>query len=230
MDNFIKVIPNIISDEVCDSLIEDFATLPAADGEIASSSELINNNRGRNDYSIGLHWSHDYDTDESTAIKMKYCELIMPIIAEQTFYYLGDYGQKLPVPLELDSIKMQKSTAAKGGGFHAWHFENEGCQSDDITRRMLVWMIYLNDIPIGEGETEFLYQGIRLQPKRGDLVIWPAGFTHTHRGNPVYTTDKYIITGWQSWPTPDDANAFINEGRAAWVEAQAKKSQESLEV
>jgi hypothetical protein len=230
MDNFIKVIPNIISDEVCDSLIEDFATLPDIDGDIASSRESKNSILGRNDYSIGLNMGHQYDTEESIATKKEYCDLIMPIIAEQTFYYLGDYGQAFPFPLELDSIKMQKSTAAKGGGFHAWHFENEGCQSDDITRRMLVWMVYLNDVPVGEGETEFIYQGIRLQPKRGDLVIWPAGFTHTHRGNPVYTTDKYIITGWQSWPTPDDANAYINKDRAAAVEAHAKKSQEALEV
>ena len=63
MDNFIKVIPNIISDEVCDSLIKDFATLPDVDGEIASSRERINNNRGRNDYSIGLDMGHAYEDE-----------------------------------------------------------------------------------------------------------------------------------------------------------------------
>lgn len=222
VDNFIKVIPNAISDKDCDSLIKDFASFPDVDGEIAASREYKNSIQGRNDYSIGLTCGHNYDTEESIATKKKYCELIMPIVSEETFYYLEDYGQSFPFPLELEDCKMQKSTAAKGGGFHVWHFENEGSQSDKITRRMLVWMIYLNDIPVGEGETEFLYQGLRLQPKRGDLVIWPAGFTHTHRGNPVYTTDKYILTGWQLWPTPDDANAFINKGRAASVEAQAK--------
>ena len=28
------------------------------------------------------------------------------------------------------------------------------------------------------------------------MVIWPAGFTHCHRGNPPLDRDKYILTGW----------------------------------
>ena len=66
-------------------------------------------------------------------------------------------------------------------------------------RRLLNYLVYLNDVPDGEGETEFLNQGLRNQPKKGNLVIFPAFFTHIHRGNPVYTTDKYIATGWMLW-------------------------------
>jgi hypothetical protein len=28
------------------------------------------------------------------------------------------------------------------------------------------------------------------------MVIFPAGFTHTHRGNVSKSGDKYIITSW----------------------------------
>ena len=28
--------------------------------------------------------------------------------------------------------------------------------------------------------------------------IFPAGFMHTHRGNPPISNDKYILTGWFS--------------------------------
>ena len=28
------------------------------------------------------------------------------------------------------------------------------------------------------------------------MLIWPAQFTHTHRGNPVYNCTKYVATGW----------------------------------
>ena len=56
-------------------------------------------------------------------------------------------------------------------------------------------MLYLNDVKEG-GETEFLYQHKRYQPKEGTLLIFPAGFTHTHRGNPPISNDKYIVTGW----------------------------------
>ena len=36
----------------------------------------------------------------------------------------------------------------------------------------------------------------RVQPKKGLLLIWPAYFTHKHRGNPPLKGEKYIATGW----------------------------------
>ena len=61
--------------------------------------------------------------------------------------------------------------------------------------RLLTWMLYLNDVDEG-GETEFLYQSMRVKPKQGTLVIWPAALTHAHRGNPPLSNIKYIVTGW----------------------------------
>ena len=89
-------------------------------------------------------------------------------------------------------VKVQKTEPK--GGFHKWHTEQGVGRSSNA--RCLVWMIYLNDLPEGEGTTEFLEFGLKLQPKQGMLVLWPAGWTHTHRGNPVYTQNKYIATGW----------------------------------
>lgn len=88
-------------------------------------------------------------------------------------------------------IKLQKTPPR--GGYHVWHCEQGALEQAD---RVLVWTIYLNDIPDGEGETEFLWQGLRVKPKAGTVCIFPASFTHTHRGNPVYSCDKYIATGW----------------------------------
>jgi hypothetical protein len=59
----------------------------------------------------------------------------------------------------------------------------------------MVPMLYLNDVEEG-GETEFLYQSMRISPKQGTLVLFPAAFTHTHRGNPPLKGDKYFITSW----------------------------------
>ena len=87
-------------------------------------------------------------------------------------------------------IKIQKTCA--GEGYHIWHYENGGIQPRN---RTLGFMMYLNDGYEG-GETEFLYQHRRIQPKKDRLLIWPAGFTHTHRGNMVLKGEKYIITGW----------------------------------
>jgi hypothetical protein len=79
------------------------------------------------------------------------------------------------------------------GGFHTFHGENIAWANKN---RVMAWMIYLNDVEEG-GETEFLYQQVKLKPTKNTAVIWPGGFTHLHRGNPPMST-KYILTGWIS--------------------------------
>jgi hypothetical protein len=53
----------------------------------------------------------------------------------------------------------------------------------------------LNTVEQG-GETEWLYQGVRIPATQGTLVVWPAGYTHAHRGNPPLSGEKFLLTGW----------------------------------
>ena len=78
------------------------------------------------------------------------------------------------------------------GGYKQWHNERGEHQAH---QRALVWMTYLNDVPEG-GETEFLYQNMRLPAAQGTMVIFPPAWTHPHRGNPPLKGIKYIITTW----------------------------------
>lgn len=81
-----------------------------------------------------------------------------------------------------------------GHGYHNFHFEKN---TGELSNRVLATMMYLNDVLEGDGgETEFLYQNLRIQPKAGRVLIWPADWTHTHRGNPPLAGDKYIATSW----------------------------------
>lgn len=93
----------------------------------------------------------------------------------------------------LRSMKIQKTLP--GQGYHIWHFE-----SDSIERcsRIAAWSLYLNTVKEG-GETEFLYQHKRVSAEMGRLVIWPATYTHIHRGNPPLEGEKFILTGWVEW-------------------------------
>ena len=88
------------------------------------------------------------------------------------------------------TYKIQKTNI--GGGYHVWHYE---ASDRNCCQRLLTWILYLNDVHEG-GETEFLYQHMRVKPEQGTLVIWPTAFTHTHRGNPPLSNEKYIATGW----------------------------------
>ena len=102
-------------------------------------------------------------------------------------------------PLSSTTYKIQKTPP--GGGYHVWHCEDSGFLYRD---RVLTWMVYLNDIPLGNGgATDFLYQKMSLQPTAGTIVFWPAAYTHMHRG--AFLTgdvDKYIATGWFNREAP----------------------------
>ena len=89
-------------------------------------------------------------------------------------------------------------------GFHQWHTERSMI-SQEASRRHLVFMTYLNDVS-NKGETEWLYQQIKVKPKKGLTVIWPTDWTYTHRGIPSPTETKYIITGWYSYVEESNDN------------------------
>ena len=105
-------------------------------------------------------------------------------------HYCTIYDSLGSVPLTSWHVKMQQTP--EGGGYHVFHHEDG---SYNEAHRTATWMIYLNEDFEG-GETEFFYQKRRIKPTTGTVVIWPAGYTHTHRGNLVLKGTKYIITGW----------------------------------
>ncbi|MEQ1761229.1 MAG: 2OG-Fe(II) oxygenase [Vicinamibacterales bacterium] len=86
---------------------------------------------------------------------------------------------------------------APGGGYKIWHCERWG-KGMPAAARHLVFMTYLNDVE-DAGGTEFLYQGVTVQPRKGLTLIWPSDWTHHHRGVVSPTEEKYIITGWFSF-------------------------------
>lgn len=107
--------------------------------------------------------------------------------------YTTEYPTLRSSRISTVDVKMQRTPP--GGGYHVWH--DERCEWG-VDHRQVVWMIYLNDMPEGEAETEFYYQKLRLNPKAGRVVLWPAAYTHVHRGNIVFSQNKYVLTGWFS--------------------------------
>lgn len=84
-----------------------------------------------------------------------------------------------------------------GDAYNPTHIEEGGPREGKI-QRILAFTTYLNDINEG-GETEFVYQGIKVKPKKGLTLIWPAGWTHPHHGIPAPNETKYIATGWAGY-------------------------------
>ena len=104
--------------------------------------------------------------------------------------YVERYGIEFDGPIYNDVFKIHK--VKKSEGYHVWHYEKDYV---DCLDRLMVYMTYL-EVPEKGGETEFLHQSLRIDPVVGRTLIWPAGFTHMHRGNPPLDGEKMYITGW----------------------------------
>ena len=132
------------------------------------------------------------------------------IIGSAFEYYAREYQgvTNSSDPVSSWTCKIQKTNA--GGGYHVWHCEDGAFVYRD---RVLTWMIYLNDIPAENGgATDFLHQKCSFQPTTGTMVMWPATYTHMHRGS-FLTGDipKYIATGWFLREPGNVTNRIIGE-------------------
>lgn len=191
-NDFIGIYNSVYEDGFCDHIITEFERL-SKDGSSYTRQE---SEKGIDKHHKDDH--HIFANNENISLK-KFNNLS----SEKIFFdglqkcYI-DYSDKYSVlkdhNLNCSSMKIQRT--GRGGGYHVWHAEQGS--SEDAKDRGLAYMLYLNDIPPDAfGETEFLYQERRILPTKNTLLIWPAGHTHAHRGNPVYGNNyKYVITGW----------------------------------
>jgi hypothetical protein len=185
IDHYIGVYDNVITEEQCQEIIDKFEAINASSWrnnfEVQDGGDqFANSDLGRKDTSLFFQIvakPHGKFIHEAVGKCME----------DYTSHYIGLKG----TPLISYCVKVQKT--APRGGYHVWHAEHAG--DEGSMRRAVVWALYLTTHE-NEGETEFLQQGIRVAPQAGRVVIWPASYTHPHRGNPVYDADKYIATGW----------------------------------
>tara|TARA_B100000780_G_C21102547_1_gene444998 strand:+ start:895 stop:1479 length:585 start_codon:yes stop_codon:yes gene_type:complete len=181
-DGFIGIFDDAFLPQYCDDLIKYFNI---------SGSKFVNATQGLKHYNdMDELYLHDPLTVQD--VPEGFIEYFYQVLWNDIFpVYLKEFSVlKNAQPLTGFGLKMKK--IAPGGGFHDWHYESIGERSP----RKVVVQLYLNDIDEA-GETEFLYQNKRISPKKGRLLLWPADWTYTHRGNPpIGKEDKYILTTW----------------------------------
>ena len=185
--DFIGMYDNMLSKERCQEIIDKMEFhMDINPSEIRNGKEQFSNGDvGRKDYQIFANKVFGGISQDINKI----LDICIRAYSDE-FFILKDIGK-----IRSDEIKLQKTPPR--GGYHVWHCEHGAGRGHE--GRVLAWTLYLNDVPDGEGETEFLWQGVRVKPKTGTVCIFPASFTHAHRGNPVYSCDKYIATGWYNF-------------------------------
>lgn len=188
LDDFIGVFDGVFSEEYCNAWIKHFEEADAG-GLSYNRAQGMNRESHVNadqavDYAISRFY-HNHDMKlECSEFNGKFWDICYSLYAEKFSIIKNADIHKIY------TVKIQRTKPKEG--YHVWHCEDLNRVSRD---RLLTFIVYLNNIEDG-GETEFLYLSKRVKPKAGRVVIWPAGFTHTHRGNPPLKDTKYIITGW----------------------------------
>ena len=182
--DFVGVFNNLYTKTYCDQVIEFFDKYQEA-GFTKNRQDFEGVKKTfKDDSFIFMSESRYLDSLLTEEFFKKFWEVAYPLYAKH-YAPIVESGHH-----SIYENKIQKTLP--GQGYHTWHYEST---DRNHCHRLLTYSVYLNDVEYG-GETEFLYLGRRIKPTVGTLVIWPAAFTHTHRGNPPLNSTKYIMTGW----------------------------------
>lgn len=188
--DFIAVYSDVYPEGYCQHLISEFERLVQGGAGINRQRGEGADRHRKDDMQLGLnikaHKTLDFN-DKDTV------DLFFDGLQRCYEEYTNTYSVLKDGKIRGSTMKMQRTYP--GGGYHVWHGEQGNNAHAD---RVLVYMLYLNTLALEEaGETEFLYQQTRLRPQENTMIVWPAAYTHAHRGNVVHGSNaKYIVTGW----------------------------------
>ena len=191
-DPFIYVKDNDLSDEFCEHIIDKFEKQPLSirsPGVVGYGQRI--DEKLKKTYDLWLYndienWrKEDKEFFERLAENLEcYTEHIKEIHPILHYYTSEDI-------MKDTGYQIQKYVKSEGGHYD-WH--HDFMLKKTLGARMLTYIWYLNDVKEG-GHTEFV-NGVKVEPKRGRLCIFPATWTYLHRGCVPISNDKYIVTGW----------------------------------
>ena len=192
-NDFIGIYHNIIDSDLCNKFIEFYEwaisnQFGTASWEPGFENQAHGSERRDTTIYSPVKFIHNdvYRENFPNEITSKYFEILNHCLNEFIIFH----SLKINYALKTQIYKLHKVRPSEG--FHKWH-----CEHDPISNptRMMAFMTYLQ-IPEEGGETEFLHQSLRIKPEIGTTLIWPAHFTHAHRGNPPLKGNKIYVTGW----------------------------------
>jgi len=184
--NFVKTFPNSLEESMCKDIISIFET----NQEIQFQGATLGG--------INEHEKKTRDVCSSDLQTNKEWLLLEPILRKELSLKIDRYYCEMnnvqivcypPSIMTSKGFQIQKYNA--NDGFYRFHQDSF---AESNKTRILTYLWYLNDVTEG-GETEF-YEGTKIIPETGKLLLFPSTWTYVHRGNMPISNNKYILTGW----------------------------------
>mgnify|MGYP001166410633 FL=1 len=183
MPDFIGVYDNAVHHEMCKRMIDYF------------EENKTKHFRGR--YMVGDDFFIDKSIKDSTDMTLDIDEECPPstILRRVLQFYTDQYNDKYLSTFEIYHYSVDREYNMQrydpGQGYHGLHCESFGPGNP----RVLAWTLYLNTVTDGGG-TYYAEYDKTIDAVEGRLCIFPAFWTHTHKGIVSNTETKYIATGW----------------------------------
>jgi len=177
---FVFEIENALPAEICEEMIRRFEE--KTDQQYAGRIGQLQKQDQSIKKSTDLVVSGKEDWQDVDRYLFRSLGLAMRVFREQYPYFKG--------PFKDMGYAIQRTLP---GEFYHWHIDGG---SHEFSQRQLVAVWYLNDVPGPGGETEFLFQDIKIKPQQGKLLLFPPFWTHEHRGAVLNAGIKYIATTW----------------------------------
>lgn len=154
-------------------------------GEAVRSSKLV---QGLMTNSYEVKRYHNSLVHLATEVYKKYSEV----------YPEMDY---LPRPYKMEDLRIKHY---RGNGMDRFNMHIDTASSKTANRYLAMFW-YLNDVEEG-GYTNFPIQNMRIQPRKGRVVVFPPFWTHPHEGLPVTKGEKYLMSTYMHYRNDNDFN------------------------
>ena len=201
-EDYIVQHENVIDLDLCNQIIEKFDTDDRTYDGISGAGEDPSIKISKD---LGISGLEDWKSIDDQ-------------LFENTTSYFSDYlnnyleytNNNSPNMFHDLGYQVQKTTP---GGHYAWHHDymsnplmntiyrdSSGFVNQWVQSRIYTFILYLNDRTdeADNGRTQFYNCGVSksIVPKAGKLLLFPANPFWVHRGEPLTTGVKYLITGW----------------------------------
>tara|TARA_R110000744_G_scaffold85764_1_gene167599 strand:- start:87 stop:749 length:663 start_codon:yes stop_codon:yes gene_type:complete len=201
MDNLVQIYKNTLSNDFCNHVINLFENdnnqMEGMAGGGVNKSIKDSTDLMITSYLDNPEWSYVYDY-----IRENLLGNFVDYLGKFPFLHMNDNYSSQSSLVRTAQLAFKSSNNGNphmqiqryigDQGFHSWHHENHG---GSMSKRELAFLYYLNDVD--GGETEIKYNPQKIKPETGKLTLFPAYWTHKHRGNsPKDGQTKYVITGW----------------------------------
>ncbi len=228
--NFVDLIwelPNALPNTLCDDLVNFFNEREDLQYQGVTAGGVNKDVKDSVDLKMSIDVCPELDealynliTRHNTDYVQTYAAALWP--SEQQYFVTEK-------PMTDSGYQIQKTTK---DGFYKWHNDYDGAPVLDtipaidtpslndtwpmvgVNERLYTFLYYLSD-GIEGGRTQFYFNGEihSIVPQKGKGLWFPANSLYTHRGEPVISGDKYIVTGWIYEPNTRRAQASYGKSK-----------------